>query len=97
MVKLTDESFKPIPLEDKSAEFIARPKITYWSDAWRRFKQNKLALVNVEKHKKFVQRILEEDLFYPIVMVNDEIVAEGIPRLKTIYAALDKHDVALQT
>lgn len=52
---------------------------------------------NLEKHKKFVQRILEEDLFYPIVMVNDEIVAEGIPRLKTIYAALDKHDVALQT
>lgn len=52
---------------------------------------------NVEKHEKFVQRILEEDLFYPIVMVNDELVAEGIPHLKTIYAVLDEHDVALQT
>lgn len=50
----------------------------------------------VEKHEQFVQRILDEDLFYPIVMVNDELVAEGIPRLKTIYAALDKHGAALQ-
>ncbi len=47
MVKFTENSFKPIPLEDKSAEFIARPRITYWSDAWRRFKQNKLALISL--------------------------------------------------
>lgn len=39
------ESFELIPATDKSSEFMARPKITYWSDAWRRFKQNKLALV----------------------------------------------------
>jgi disulfide oxidoreductase YuzD len=48
-----------------------------------------------EKHQDFVERILEEDLFYPIVFVNDEMVAEGIPRLKTIYEALDQHDVTL--
>ena len=43
--KLTPEMFLPIPAEDKRAEFMARPKITYWSDAWRRFRQNKVALV----------------------------------------------------
>lgn len=42
--QLNPESFQPIPAADKSAEFMARPKITYWSDAWRRFKQNKVAL-----------------------------------------------------
>lgn len=46
MATINENSFKPIPAEDKSAEFMARPKITYWSDAWRRFKQNKLALVS---------------------------------------------------
>lgn len=45
--------------------------------------------------REFVERIIEEDLFYPIVMVNEEMVAEGIPRLKTIYEALDKHEVPL--
>lgn len=38
------EKFRPIPAEQKDSEFLARPKITYWSDAWRRFKQNKIAL-----------------------------------------------------
>lgn len=49
-----------------------------------------------EKHKNFVERIFEEDLFYPIVFVNEEMVAEGIPRLKTIYEELDKYGVELQ-
>lgn len=51
---------------------------------------------NGEKERQFVERIFEEDLFYPIVLVNDEIVAEGIPRLKQIYQALDKYEVELQ-
>ncbi|WP_010095022.1 YuzD family protein [Ornithinibacillus scapharcae] len=48
-----------------------------------------------EKRRDFVEKILEEDLFYPIVFVNDQMVAEGIPQLKTIYKALDQHDIAL--
>src|SRR5690625_382382 len=46
----------------------------------------------IKKHQDFVERIFEEDLFYPIVFVNEELVAEGIPRLKSIYQELDKHD-----
>ncbi|MFB4169287.1 YuzD family protein [Virgibacillus sp. JSM 102003] len=49
-----------------------------------------------EKHQQFVERIFEDDLFYPIVLVNDELVAEGIPRLKTIYSELDKNGAVLQ-
>ncbi|WP_047983678.1 YuzD family protein [Ornithinibacillus californiensis] len=48
-----------------------------------------------EKHQEFVERIFEEDLFYPIVFVNNDMVAEGIPRLKTIYEALNNNDVKL--
>lgn len=46
-----------------------------------------------EKHQQFIDKIFEEDLFYPIVFVNDEMVAEGIPRLKTIYKKLDQYHV----
>lgn len=49
-----------------------------------------------EKHRQFVERVFEEDLFYPVVLINDELVAEGIPRLKPIYKALEKHGVTLQ-
>lgn len=51
---------------------------------------------NIKKHQKFVERIVAEDLFYPIVFVNDEMVAEGIPRLKTVYQALDKNGLELR-
>lgn len=49
-----------------------------------------------ERHEKFVQRVFEEDLFYPVVLVNDELVAEGIPQLKPIYEALDEQGLVLQ-
>lgn len=48
------------------------------------------------EHQAFVDKIHEEDLFYPIVFVNDEMVGEGIPRLKTVYKALDEEGLALQ-
>ena len=47
-----------------------------------------------EKHKAFVERIFEEDLFYPIVFVNEEMVAEGMPKLKNIYKELDERGLA---
>ncbi|GGN48494.1 YuzD family protein [Oceanobacillus indicireducens] len=42
-----------------------------------------------EKHQDFVRRIVEEDLFWPIVFVDEDLVAEGIPRLKTVYQSLE--------
>lgn len=51
---------------------------------------------NVEKHKAFVNRIIEEDLFYPIILVNDEIAAEGVIKLKDVYKALDEQGVPLK-
>jgi len=38
----------------------------------------------------YVEKIIEEDLFYPVVWINDKMVAEGIPRLKPIYQALEE-------
>src|SRR5690625_1908175 len=51
---------------------------------------------NVEKHQKFVERMIEEDLFDPEVTVNDENVAECMMSLKTIYQALDNNGVSLK-
>ncbi|MBM7554877.1 YuzD family protein [Thalassobacillus pellis] len=43
-----------------------------------------------ERHQEYVQRILDEELFYPLVVVNDTIVGEGNPRLKTVYNSLEE-------
>ncbi len=50
-----------------------------------------------EHHQQFVDRVFEEDLFYPVVVLNGEIAAEGVIRLKDVYKALDEHNVAQLT
>lgn len=42
-----------------------------------------------ETHQSFIERIFEEDLFYPIIFVNEDLVAEGIPTLKPIYKKIE--------
>src|SRR3954469_17295658 len=44
-----------------------------------------------EERKKIAQRIIDEDMFYPVILVEDKIVGEGNARLKTIYAELEKY------
>ncbi len=43
--KFSDDMFEKLPESEKNAEVLARPKVTYWSDAWRRFRQNKVAVL----------------------------------------------------
>ena len=49
-----------------------------------------------QKHQDFIEHMIEDDLFYPIVFVNDEMVAEGVPRLKAVYQEIDKYEIPLQ-
>lgn len=48
-----------------------------------------------EKEEFFSRRVIEEDLWYPVVVIQDQIVAEGNPKLKDIYAALEKIGIAI--
>ncbi|GGC81446.1 putative disulfide oxidoreductase YuzD [Thalassobacillus devorans] len=43
-----------------------------------------------EEHQHYIQQLLDDELFYPLVVLDGEIVGEGNPRLKTIYQALDE-------
>ena len=44
-----------------------------------------------EDKKAFAERVVEEDLFYPVVLINGEIVGEGNPRLKDVYEEIEKY------
>ncbi|MEH7076375.1 YuzD family protein [Neobacillus drentensis] len=41
--------------------------------------------------QNFAKRVIEEDMFYPIVVIKEKIVGEGNPRLKTIFSELEKY------
>jgi oligopeptide transport system permease protein len=46
-VEYSPELFQQVPKDIASAEAIVRPSVTYWQDAWRRLKQNKMAMVGL--------------------------------------------------
>ena len=47
---------------------------------------------NGESEKlNFAKKVVEEDMFYPVVVIKEKIVGEGNPRLKTIFLELEKH------
>lgn len=46
-IKFTEDMFLPVKDNFAEAEKISRPSLSYWSDVWRRLKQNKLAMLGL--------------------------------------------------
>ncbi|WP_421617475.1 YuzD family protein [Brevibacillus sp. TJ4] len=47
-----------------------------------------------EEERSWATRIIEEDLWYPLVVISGEIVGEGNPKLKDICAKLEQMGLA---
>lgn len=45
MESVSKDKFKVVGIDETQSEVIARPKIGYWQDAWRRLKSNKVAIL----------------------------------------------------
>jgi oligopeptide transport system permease protein len=44
---ISPEKFSPLPASQKKTDEIVRPTVTYWQDAWRRLKENKMAMLGL--------------------------------------------------
>jgi oligopeptide transport system permease protein len=47
MIEVTRDLFEHMGVDEASSEAINRPSITYWQDAWRRLKKNKVAMIGL--------------------------------------------------
>ncbi len=45
--KISKELFQPAPIDLNKSEKIEKPSLTYWQDAWMRFRKNKAAIVGM--------------------------------------------------
>ncbi|MCP3032786.1 YuzD family protein [Halobacillus sp. A1] len=90
--------------EERCASCVNAPgsKETYeWLQAAiaRKFQTDVLKYRYVDLHdteleevdRKYIDWIMEDELFYPLVVVNEKIAGEGNPRLKEVYAALEEY------
>lgn len=46
--------------------------------------------LETEEQKKYAEAILADEYFYPLVTINGEVVGEGNPKLKNIYAKIEQ-------
>lgn len=88
--------------EQKCASCIHLPSAVEtkeWLEAavGRKFPEDTIVFhyVDIESPKsaeeeKFSQKIMEEEYFYPLVVLEGEVVAEGDPRLQSVYKAIEK-------
>jgi len=44
---MTDEMFQCVGIDERSSETLVRPSISYWQDAVRRLKKNKVAMISL--------------------------------------------------
>lgn len=44
-----------------------------------------------EEKRTFAKKVVEDDLFYPVVLIEGKIVGEGNPKLKAIYEKMEKY------
>ncbi|MCZ8518760.1 MULTISPECIES: ABC transporter permease [Paenibacillus] len=47
MQTMENNAFQPLSKSDNAQEVIVRPSLSYWKDAWRRLKKNKLAMLGL--------------------------------------------------
>lgn len=44
-----------------------------------------------ERQRHLADQVKEDEYFYPLVIVNEEVIGEGYIQLKPIFNALEKH------
>ena len=63
-IEVSKEMFELASSSEKGADEIVRPSVTYWQDAWRRLKENKLAVCSLF----FIIFITLAAIFVPIII-----------------------------
>lgn len=86
MAELTKEKFRIVGIDKNKAEQITRPNLTYWQDAWRRLKRNKVAMISlcvlvVIILFCIIQPIIAGDKY----MIQDMSIANQGPSIKHLF------------
>lgn len=49
-----------------------------------------------KEKREFVQKILDDEYFYPLVVIEGKVVGEGNPRLKTVFEEMERYGYVSQ-
>lgn len=88
--KVKDEWFVPVAKENKVDDSVSRPSLSYWSDAWRRLKENKLALSGLVFLVLLTIFAIFGPIFSPYEATGTELSNQNQPPSKTHWFGTDE-------
>lgn len=77
--KISAESWQPLSKEEKEADKIVRPSMTYWEDVWRRMKNNKVAMGSLIFLVLLGLAVILIPMFYPISYSDQNLMNANLP------------------
>lgn len=78
-VTVPNELFRPLDRREFNAEQISRPTVTYWRDAWRRLKQNKLAMAGLVLILLLVVMAIVGPYLSPYSYEHQDLLRKNLP------------------
>lgn len=75
--------------KDTASWLEAALKRVYAEDAFR-VRYIDIHQPESDEEKQFAKRVIEEDLWYPVVVIKGNVITEGNPDLKVVYRKLDE-------
>ncbi|MDY5836389.1 MAG: ABC transporter permease [Eubacteriales bacterium] len=90
---ISPEMWGPLNQEEKDAEKISRPSLTYFQDAWRRLKQNHVAMVSMVLIILITLSAIVLPLFWPYSYKQQNLDFANMPARIPAYKISDQYAI----
>jgi len=83
--KMSPDMWTPLEKSEKDAEKVSRQSLTFWQDAIRRLKQNKVAMVSLVVVALVIMACVFVPMFYPLTFEDQVLDFANIGIMMDIY------------
>lgn len=91
--KLSADMWAPLKKEEKDAEKMERPSLTFFQDGWRRLKANKVAMVSMALILLICLGAVCIPWFWPYTYEEQNLALANIPASMTVYPVDDTENI----
>lgn len=89
-IKYDKSMWASVPKEEKDIEKIVRPSMTYWQDAWRRLKHNKLSMIGLYTIILLVLLAVVGPMLSSHDFARQNLSLQGLPPVMDLYKISDE-------
>jgi oligopeptide transport system permease protein len=90
-LKIAPDMWTKLDKSEKDAEKVSRKSLTFWQDAARRLKQNKVAMVSLVVIVVIIAACVIVPVFYPLQYMDQNLDFGNIPLRLDIYKVGDSY------